>query len=286
MRSIFAPSTSIVTGSSSSSVGCSASRSDSVDDAADELGEVGRAQVRFEDAARDTVQVQQVRHDPVELARVHRDTRSEVARFVRPQVLLALEGDGEAEDRGERRPQVVRDGLQERRLELVDRAELGGLFPLSFQCAFELRRALGRLGHHALPVERRALLVTDQHGLVVDPHDASVLGEHPVVGAVGRAGRHDRLEGRPHRRHVVRVEAVHPACGIGQPLLDGVPEDPFDRRADVEERAGSVDLRIRVLHVDDPGEVPDQRPEALELVLGALVRRHGARVGASHRSRS
>jgi hypothetical protein len=125
---------------------------------------------------------------------------------------------------------------------------------------FERCRALGRLGHHALPVERRAVLVTDQHGLVVDPHDASVLGEHPVVGGVGRARRHDRLEGRPHRRHVVRVEAVHPTCGIGQPLLDGVPEDPFDRRADVEERAGSVDLGIRVLDVDDPGEVPDQRP--------------------------
>ena len=151
---------------------------------------------------------------------------------------------------------------------------------------FERGRAVDRLVHHALPVQGSAVLVADQHGLVVDPDDPAVLREHPVVGAVGRAGGDDGLVGGPHRRYVVGVEALDPPGGVGQPLLDRVAQDAFDAGADVQERSGPLDPRVRVLEVDHAGEVAEQRPEAFELVLGLVARRQAARLGARHRNGS
>ena len=70
------------------------------------------------------VEIEQVREQPLELARVRRDPAHEVEGVFPRQVELGLlERQRGPEDRGQGRPKVVRDGLEERVLHLVERAE-------------------------------------------------------------------------------------------------------------------------------------------------------------------
>ena len=69
--------------------------------------------------------------------------------------VAAFQGDREAEDRGERRAQVVRDRLQERVLHLVERPQALGGLALDVEGALELRLgflALGDVEQESLPV--------------------------------------------------------------------------------------------------------------------------------------
>ena len=121
---------------------------------------------------------------------VRRDPASEVAGIVPVEVdLVPLERDGEPEDRGERRAQVVRDRLEEGVLQLVGLAQLVGGLPLRRQVGLERLRALlfGDVHEDALPVHRLAGVVRDQSRLVVHPHHASVARDEPVHG-VGQIG--------------------------------------------------------------------------------------------------
>ena len=93
------------------------------------------------------------------------DAVGEVARVGLVELHVApFEGDREAEDRGERRAQVVRDGLQERVLHLVERSETLGRLPLDVERALQLGLRLLALGH----VEQESLPVG---GLARQPHE-------------------------------------------------------------------------------------------------------------------
>ena len=89
------------------------------------------------------VEVEQIRDEPVELAGVQGDPARQVAHLVLLELqVVACHRDRHPQDPGERGPQVVRHGLQERVLHLVDGAET--LRGLSFQrqVPFQLLRVL------------------------------------------------------------------------------------------------------------------------------------------------
>ena len=108
------------------------------DELPDEGAHVGRPEQRLDDAARQPVEIEQVRHEPVEPPGVLGDPARQVAHLVVIEMqVLARHRDGETQDPGERRPEVVRDGLQERVLHLVDDAE--ALRRFSFQRSGRVR---------------------------------------------------------------------------------------------------------------------------------------------------
>jgi hypothetical protein len=74
--------------------------------------------------ATSSCQVEQIADHAVELARVRRDPSGQLADLLPSELdLVALQGDREADDRGERRAQIVRDGLGERVLHVVHRTQ-------------------------------------------------------------------------------------------------------------------------------------------------------------------
>ena len=161
IRSTLAPSAGTITGWMSVRSRASGIRSDSASDAPDDRADVGREQVRRHDAPGEPVEVEEVRDEPVELAGVAGDPPREVLRVVLLEVdVAALQRDREPEDRRQRRPEVVRDGLQERVLHLVERAQAPRRLALDLERAGELLLgllALGDVEQEALP-ERGAPL--------------------------------------------------------------------------------------------------------------------------------
>ena len=97
-----------------------------------------------QDAAREPVEIEQVRHQPLEPASVVLDPAGELPRLLGLQPDVAtLERDRQAEDRCERRPEVVRHGLEERVLHLVERAQPDRGLALDLEGALQvLLRAL------------------------------------------------------------------------------------------------------------------------------------------------
>src|SRR5204863_9850160 len=101
------------------------------------------------------VQVQQIRHESQQLARVAGDPADEVSLDLWIELdVLTLQRQRAPEQGGERRSEVMRDGLEERVLQLIERTEPGGGFTFDVQCASEvlLRLLQGRdVEHHARP---------------------------------------------------------------------------------------------------------------------------------------
>ena len=109
----------------------------------DERPHVGGSEQRLDDPAAQAIQVEQVRDEPVELPGVLGDAPRQVAHLVLLELqVVASHRDGQAQDPGERRPEVVRDGLQERVLHLVDDAEALRGLALQRQVALQLLRVL------------------------------------------------------------------------------------------------------------------------------------------------
>ena len=97
--------------------------------------------------------------------------------------VVSLERDGQPEDRGERRPQVVRHGLEERVLHLVERAQPLRRVALRVQRPGELllrELAFGHVEQEALPVRGLAGKLHER-GAVVDPDDSAVLADDPIL---------------------------------------------------------------------------------------------------------
>jgi hypothetical protein len=83
--------------------------------------DVGVLPVGLEDAAREPVKIQQVGDHLVELAGVLRDPGRHITDLLLVQLhIVAGEREGQAEDRSQRCPKVVGDGLQERVLQFVE----------------------------------------------------------------------------------------------------------------------------------------------------------------------
>ncbi len=90
---------------------------------------------------------------------------------------LVLERDREAQDRRERCPDVVRDGLHRERLGLVGGGQAQVLRALAGELVTELvhAAAVGHVDEHSQPVPRDAFAVGDQAGAIVEPDGPPVL---------------------------------------------------------------------------------------------------------------
>ena len=109
------------------------------DEFAHERPDVERREHRLDDPGAETVQVQQVGDDAIEAPGVGRDAAGQVLRFGGRQVqVVSFQGPGQAEDRRQRRPQVVGHRLQERVLHVVDFAEAFAHHALDGEVALEV----------------------------------------------------------------------------------------------------------------------------------------------------
>ncbi len=129
---------------------------------ADERPEIDGTQSRREAVPLEPVEVQQVRHDPVESSRVLHDPGRQVSNVLGRHVLgPALERDGQAQDRGEGCPDVVRDRLQCERLGFVGDGQEEVLRALGGELVSELvhATAIGDVHEHTQPVARDPLAV-------------------------------------------------------------------------------------------------------------------------------
>ena len=127
MRSTFAGSTEITTGSAWTTIDRSARASRLSTVRRGERADVGQRYCGVDDAAVQPVDVEQVLQQPIELARVRGEAFQQVV-AVGLDHLRALERERQPEDRGERAAQLVGDRGEERVLHLVERAQpLGGL---------------------------------------------------------------------------------------------------------------------------------------------------------------
>jgi hypothetical protein len=122
-----------------------------------------------------------------------------------------------------------------------------------------------------MPCERAAgAEIDDRGGLVPEPDDAAVPGDHPVLGP-----EHSRASGaRPllveRPVEIFRMGALDPQLGIGPPFLGGVAEERLGLWADVDVaepgRTGGVGhLRIR-----DCRDLLDQPPVGQLRLVGDL----------------
>ena len=187
---------------------------------------------------------------------------------VRPMPTIAASG----------RAQLVGDGVQEGVLHLVEGPQPPGRLALVLKGPL----GVGDVDAHALPEQRRAGGVVDQHALVPDPPDLARLGEaavlHPerLAGplAAGLLGQ-DRLQ-------VVGVDGRLPEVGPAG-LLGGEAEQLLDLAVDV--LAGAADLEL--LAVDDGRDLLDQGPEAALglLALDQLLLGGGVQAGVVERDR-
>ena len=122
-----------------------------------------------------------------------------------------------------------------------------------------------------MPVLRLAVGALEDAGLVVDPDDAPVAGDEPVVEGVRGALAVDLLVLFVHPLPVVRMQEPVPEPVVAHPLLGGVAEDRLDLRADVH---GRVRLGLQVGHDVRVGDRRDLLHEhavaPLRLVARAL----------------
>ncbi len=135
-----------------------------------------------------------------------------------------------------------------------------------------------------VPLERNrhAGRPEDRPGLVVDPHDAPVAGDQPVLeGEAFALVRpvvcvEDGLA-------ILRVQDPDEELAVTVPLGERVPEHRLDLRAGVDVRALVVDR----VDIDDERQLLDERPETLlrdpEALLARPQDRIGGRVGVDLR---
>ena len=90
--------------------------------------------------------------------------------------------------------------------------------------------------------------------------------EHPVLGAERLAGCLRAAAFLLHPFQIVGDEPVGPCGGVGQPLAHREPQDGFELRTHVEQRARGVRTFLDRLQVDDRREALDDGSEPL---LGA-----------------
>ena len=224
---------------------------------ANEGTQVDGPEPRHEALPLEAIQVQQVRDDPIEPTGVLHDPRGEVADVLgRHVVRLVLEGDREAQDRGERRPDVVRDRLHRDRLGLVGGGQAQALLPLAGELVAELVHpaAVRDVDEHPQPVARHALAVRDQPGAIVQPDRASILREDAVLDA---SGEPSRPVGGVEPVRVLRVHELRPRIRVGVPLLRRVAEDRRGLLADRQRLLGTVDR----VEVGDRGDLLLERAE-------------------------
>ena len=92
---------------------------------------------------------------------------------------------------------------------------------------------LGHVVHHALQVERAPAVVRERLGLFVDPDDAAVLADDPVLAVhPGFAVQEPHL-GVERELAVLGQDALAPQVGLARPLVGRESQDRFDLRADV-----------------------------------------------------
>ena len=127
--------------------------------------------------------------------------------------------------------------------------------------------ARGDVGHHALPVRRLAVGATHEPRDVVEPHDASVTGDHAVLDLEGVAGSFRALVLGHHGADVIGVDRALPHAGVVHPLLGRDAEQLRHARVDVDDLQA---VTRDVLGVDDGGQLLDQGPVAI-LGLGHPV---------------
>jgi hypothetical protein len=109
-------------------------------------------------------------------------------------------------DGGERRSEVVRDGLEERVLQLIG--------------ALQVRD----VEVHALPELRSAALVSVERSLLPHPHRPAVAGDHPILDAE-RAAVFERAAGPRFRGlDVVWMRHDVPQIRVREPFMGGVSE--------------------------------------------------------------
>jgi hypothetical protein len=105
----------------------------------------------------------------------------------------------------------------------------------------------GDVGEHAVPTGMPGV-IGDQHGVIADPHDATLAIDHPVLAgaslenAVGRLGL-----GVDHPVAVLGVQPVQPQAGALHPFPRREAEEILNSRADVM----PAPLGAAVGHVDD-----------------------------------
>ncbi len=154
-----------------------------------------------------------------------------------------------------RRPRVVGD------VDVHDRGDLLDERPVLLASLSEpvLRQdQLGHVEHQAEPVQGRASVVVDEHGVLADPHQAVVGSPSPVLDAVGLARLDRALALRGHAFVVRRVDDPLPGLEAAQPLLGGHAEQIVDAGADVHH----VVVLANAVDVDHRGEAVDQTPVA------------------------
>ena len=146
------------------------------DDARDQAGQVDRLAPELDDAPVELVQIEQAGEDAVQPAGVGGEPAQQVLGVGRAQPAAApLQGQGDAEHRGQRGAQVVGDGLEEAALELVEGAQVLGRGPLAVEGHGQA------VGGHQLGVEGGAQLLLDLAPL------GDVPGHHQVAAGLALA---------------------------------------------------------------------------------------------------
>jgi hypothetical protein len=151
MRSTFAASMDKITGSTSPWILWRGTPSKSVKDALGQRPDVGRNEGGLQDPALQAIQVQQIGHQAVEPAGVGGEPPRQLSAILRsePELFLLLQREGETKDCRERGPEVMRDGLEKRVLDLVHGSQPLDGVTLPFQSLFGLLH--GRLPAPGMP---------------------------------------------------------------------------------------------------------------------------------------
>jgi hypothetical protein len=171
-------------GASTSAIAASARRH-----LGNELGDVGRAEARADEAVAEPVEVEEVRKEAVELLRLLvQGLHDLVRRRLREPHAARLQRHREADDRGQRRAQLVRDGREDGVAQCVDPLSLGDV--------------LGGADHP----DGSAALVRDHAAAARDPAHASVGERDPVLEGERRGVRERTCDRFLDQRAVAGVD--------------------------------------------------------------------------------
>ena len=126
--------------------------------------------------------------------------------------------------------------------------------------------AIGDVDHHAAQCLGPAVDDVDRHP-ILEPDDAAVGGDHPVVELVvaARLGAFDAVA--DGRLAIDRMDVVRPEIGVVQPLPHRIPEQALGLRADEREPE-----RLRVRLPDDAVDRGDELGHALAGGASGLLR--------------